>query len=265
MSLTTGPREPDIAREERHGLRDGAPPKTGLARSIRLVRAFRTEQADPESYYSYLAQDTASQVEEYTDLAGRLVLDIGGGAGYFASAFAERGARCAVIERDPAELLNLGAAPAGAILGDGCQIPVRDRVVDVCFSSNVLEHVKDPVKLIDEMVRVTSPGGLIYLSFTNWYSPWGGHEMSPWHYLGAGYAERRYLRRHGRLPKNRPGVGLYPVHIGSILRLLRSRPDIEIVDARPRYYPRWSKAVLRVPGLREIVTWNLLTILRRLP
>ena len=42
----------------------------------------------------------------------------------------------------------------------------------------------DPMGLIEEMIRVTRPGGLVYLSFTNWYSPWGGHEMSPWHYLG---------------------------------------------------------------------------------
>jgi SAM-dependent methyltransferase len=127
----------------------------------------------------------------------------------------------------------------------------------------VLEHVRDPLGLIDEMVRATRPGGLIYLSFTNWYSPWGGHEMSPWHYLGSRFAERRYTRRNGRPPKNRFNTSLFPVHVGSMLRQMRSRTDVGIVAAMPRYYPRWCKVIVRIPGLREIATWNLLLILRR--
>ena len=127
----------------------------------------------------------------------------------------------------------------------------------------VLEHVRDPTGLIDEMVRTTRPGGLIYVSFTNWYSPWGGHEMSPWHYLGPGFAERRYVRRHQRPPKHRIGASLFPLHVGAALRIVRSRGDVEVVDARPRYYPRWCRVLLLIPGLREIATWNLLLILRR--
>jgi len=237
--------------------------RRGIRRSAGLVRAFRTEQTDPTRYYAYLANDTASQLEGYAALAGRLVLDIGGGPGYFSVAFAERGARCAIVEPDLAELLSRGKAPAGAIIGDGRRLPVRDGCADICFSSNVLEHVPVPGQLIDEMIRATRPGGLIYLSFTNWLSPWGGHEMSPWHYLGPGFAERRYVSKHGRPPKNRVGAGLYPVHIGAVLRMLRSHDGVTIIDALPRYYPRWCGPVVRVPGLREVVTWNLLTILRR--
>jgi hypothetical protein len=115
------------------------------------------------------------------------------------------------------------------------------------------------------MIRVTRPGGVIYLAFTNWYSPWGGHEMAPWHYLGAGYAEKRYTRRTHRPPKNRPGTGLFPVHVGPTLRGLRSRDDVVVLDAIPRYYPRWTRFLLAVPGLREVVTWNLLLVLSPVP
>ena len=40
-------------------------------------------------------------------------------------------------------------------------------------------------------------------------------------------------------------------------------PGVEVVDARPRYYPRWCRPVVRVPWLREVLTWNLLLILQR--
>lgn len=235
----------------------------GLRRSAWLFRLFLSEQTDPERFYTGVAADSVRQIEGYADLRGRTVLDIGGGPGHFTAEFRARGASCVLIEPDRAELLAGGGTPRHAVLGDGLRLPVRDGAADVCFSSNVLEHVPEPMRLVDEMVRATRPGGLIYVSFTNWYSPWGGHELSPWHYLGAGLAERRYTRRRGGPPKNRPGTLLFPLHIGPMLRALRSHPDAEVLDALPRYYPPWCRPVLRVPGLREVVTWNLLVVLRR--
>ena len=237
--------------------------REGLGRSIRLVRQFRSEQADPEQYYRVVAEDAVAQVAGYCELSGRTVLDVGGGGGWFTAAFRAHGARCYLFEPDRTELYSRKTMPAGAVLADGLLLPVRDGAADVAFSSNVLEHVPDPMRLIGEMIRVTRRDGLIYLAFTNWYSPWGGHEMSPWHYLGPRFAERRYVRRYHRKPKHKVGATLFPVHVGSVLHALRARTDIEIVDARPRYYPPWCRPLVRIPGLREVATWNLLLVMRR--
>ncbi len=234
-----------------------------MMRSVRLFRLFLTEQSDPDGFYTALAKDAASQLERFAPIAGRTVLDIGGGAGYVTSEFRSQGAHCYLLELDTTEMLSRGEAPAGAVLADGYWLPVCDGGADVCISSNVLEHVRDPRGLIEEMVRATKPGGVIYLSFTNWYSPWGGHEMSPWHYLGAGTAERRYVRKHGKLPKHKVGSSLFRVHVGPVLKMMRERADVEVLSARPRYYPAWCRLLLHVPLLREVVTWNLLLILRR--
>ena len=235
----------------------------GLARSVRLFRLFLREQADPEVFYSSMARDAVSQVAAYCETAGKTVVDIGGGAGYFTAEFRAAGADCYLFEPDRDELLSNGEAPEGAVLADGYWLPVRDGCADICFSSNVIEHVADPVGLISEMVRVTRPGGMIYLSFTNWYSPWGGHEMSPWHYLGPRFAERRYTRQHQCKPKHKVGENLYQLHIGATLRLARSLRGAEVVAALPRYYPSWCRFVVRIPWLREVLTWNLLLVLRR--
>jgi len=239
-------------------------PRRGIGRSIRLFRLFLREQTEPAEFYSGLADDAADQLARHTRLAGRIVVDVGGGAGHFTAAFRRRGANCYLFEPDLAEMHLGGEALPGAVLADGYWLPVADGSADICFSSNVLEHVADPQGLIEELIRATKPGGLIYLSFTNWYSPWGGHEMSPWHLLGADFAARRYVRRHGRQPKHTVGRNLYRVHIGPVLRLIRSRrSEVEILDAMPRYYPRWCRFVLRIPAVRELATWNLLVIMRR--
>ncbi|MFD5557130.1 class I SAM-dependent methyltransferase [Streptomyces sp. NPDC127068] len=241
------------------------PPKDpSVRRSVALFRAFLREQQDPEACYTLLARDAADQVETYGGpLAGRTVVDIGGGGGYFTAEFRRRGARAALFEPDPREL---GAhPPAGAVVADGYLLPLADGAADVCFSSNVLEHVDDPQTFLSELVRVTRPGGLIYVSFTNWLSPWGGHEWAPWHYLGAHRARARHERRTGRPAKHTLDVNLFAVHIGPTLRQVRARTDVTVVSARSRYWPFLASAVTRVPGLREFATWNLLLILRRCP
>jgi SAM-dependent methyltransferase len=230
----------------------------GLRRSANLLRAFRVEQTDPARFYGLLARDSVRMVGEQGSLAGRTVLDVGAGPVQFAAAFAAAGARYVALDADPAELRT---RPAIAARGE--RLPLADRSVDVCFSSNVVEHVPAPWRFADELVRVTRSGGLVVLAYTNWLSPWGGHETSPWHYLGGYPAAERYGRRYGHPPKNQYGAGLYPVSVAAGLRWATSRPDAELVDARPRYLPAYARALLRLPALREIATWNLWLVLRR--
>ncbi|MFE0775050.1 class I SAM-dependent methyltransferase [Streptomyces sp. NPDC058861] len=232
-------------------------------RSLALFRAFLREQDDPHTAYELLARDAADQIERHVRLDGRIVVDVGGGRGYFTREFRRRGAHGYLFEPDPAELAP--GQGSGAVVADGYLLPLADGTADVCFSSNVLEHVRDPGTFLSELVRVTRPGGLIYVSFTNWLSPWGGHEWAPWHYLGAERARARYERRTGRAAKHRLGENLFVIGVGPTLRRVGERDDVEIVSARSRYWPVLPGAVTRVPVLREFATWNLLLLLRRCP
>ncbi|MFG3116580.1 class I SAM-dependent methyltransferase [Streptomyces sp. NPDC048197] len=236
-----------------------------LRRSWALFRAFLREQDDPEHCYRLLARDAADQVERHLPLNGAVVADVGGGCGHFTEEFRRRGAHCYLFEPDPAELTARGRRPEGAVIADGYLLPLADGAADVCFSSNVLEHVADPQTFLSELIRVTRPGGLVYVAFTNWFSPWGGHETAPWHYLGAERARSRYRRRTGRAAKHTLGVNLFAVHVGRTLRQVRARDDVALVSARSRYAPFLAEAIPRLPGIREVATWNLLLILRRLP
>ena len=242
-----------------------------IARSVRLLRAFRTEQSNADGYYTLLADDTVRQLGQYTALGGRLVADVGGGPGYFVRALRAAGATALCVDADAGELAGDGLGPGGgrrapepgSVLGSALDLPLASGSVHVCFSSNVLEHVPQPRRMLDEMIRVTRPGGIVFCAFTNWLSPWGGHETSPWHYLGGDRAARRYQRRYGRAPKNRYGEGLFPVSVADALGWARGNPAAEVLDAVPRYLPGWTRPLVRLPGVREILTWNLLLVLRR--
>ncbi|MGH3432376.1 MAG: class I SAM-dependent methyltransferase [Thermocrispum sp.] len=240
-----------------------------MARSVGLFRAFLVEQTDPDHFYSTLADDSVSQLRSFVphrDLAGVTVLDVGGGPGYFADAFRAAGAHYVGLDPDVGELSARGTPEPGMLRASGTALPVRSGTVDVTYSSNVLEHVADPWLMLAEMLRVTRSGGTVFMSFTPWYAPWGGHETAPWHYLGGLRARRRFIAKHGHEPKNRYGESLFPVTVGAALRWARDEhrsARAELVRALPRYHPRWAQWIVRVPGVREVATWNLALVLRK--
>ena len=239
------------------------PWRADLSRSLRLFREFGHEQSDPARFYTALAGDSAQQVSQYHDLSGQLMLDVGGGPGYFREAFEAAGASYVALDADVGELAGAGSIDARTVLGSGMQLPFRDAAVDVCYSSNVLEHVEHPWRMAAEMVRVTRPGGLVFISYTTWWGPWGGHETAPWHYLGGRRARRRYARRHGHEPKTKFGESLFAVSVADGLRWARGQKEADVVHVLPRYNPWWSRWLLHVPVVREVVTWNLVLVLRK--
>lgn len=230
---------------------------------MRLFRSFLTEQTDPEGFYRLIADDAVALLGVHVDLAGATVADFGGGPGFYSEAFRRAGARTVLVDADLDEIRLHGRRTPGSVVGRAEQSPLADGAVDVAFSSNLLEHVRDLGAVADQIVRVVRPGGVAVLSYTIWLGPWGGHETSPWHLLGGRYAARRYERKHGKRPKNVYGESMFPASVRDGLRWLRGRADLEVLDLRPRYLPRWTSVVLRVPGLRELVTWNLWIVVRR--
>lgn len=241
-----------------------------LARSVRLLSQFRYERSEPARFYGALAADTAAMVDDLwraghgESAAGRTLLDVGGGPGYFAAAFADSGVRYLGVEPDSGEMHAAGpvvAADTGTFVrASGMALPFADDSVDICLSSNVAEHVPRPWQLGAEMLRVTRPGGLAVLSYTVWLGPFGGHEMGLTHYLGGARAAARYARKHGHPAKNNYGLSLFEVSVADGLAWAASTGAA--LAAFPRYHPRWAWWLTSVPVLREFLVSNLVLVLQ---
>jgi SAM-dependent methyltransferase len=229
----------------------------------RLFNAFRSEQQDPDRFYRLLAQDTVALISSFTNLAGSRVLDVGSGPGDLAEAFREAGAHAVALDVDWEEMHCRERTWELAVLGDGARLPLAEATFDLGCASNVFEHLANPFVALAELARVVRPGGMVFVNFTTWLSPWGGHETSPWHVLGGAKAARRYTRRHGHPPKNRFGETLFALGVGEFLTGARQVEELRLESAFPRYFPRWSAPLVHVPGVREIATWNLATVFRR--
>jgi SAM-dependent methyltransferase len=227
-------------------------------------RLFRREKEDPLPFYSLLAREAAADLDSrHGPLRGQLVLDLGCGPGIYTRALRVTGAEVVPVDNSAEEMALMNGPPEGALLADAGALPLPDGSVEGVFCSNLLEHPPDAAPVIAEIERVLRPGGWGYVSWTNWYSPWGGHDMTPYQYLGPERGPRLYEQRHGKPRKNAYGEGLWACHIGPTLRLVRAQPGLEIERVEPRYWP-WAAPVCRVPGLRELVTWNCVIRVRKL-
>lgn len=232
----------------------------GLARVHHLWKLFRNEREDPEPFYRTLAGEAVADLDRRHGVAGAHILDMGCGPGWYTDAFRRAGATSVGIDGG-AETLRNGSI-AGLAQADAARLPFGDAQFDGVFCSNLLEHARDTAGVLDELARVLRPGGWGYISWTNWYSPHGGHDMSPWHLLGPNLGPRVYERLFGPPRSNRYGEGLFAVHIGPTLRLVRDHPDLEIEQVEPRYWPQ-LRAICAVPGVREVLTWNCVIRVRR--
>lgn len=231
-----------------------------VASRARLLRLFLAEKRDPEPFSQALAERSVAELAFPVD--GALVLDLGCGSGAFSRALDAAGATAVAVDMEMADLAAARTRPRRSAVADARRLPFPEAAFDGVVCSNVLEHTPSAGVLFAEIERVLRPGGWAWVSWTNWYSPWGGHEIVPLHYLGPRLGLAAWRRLKGEPRKNVPFVGLWPTYVGRILAMVRDRPGLRLLDARPRYYPsqRW---IVRVPVLREVATWNCLLLLER--
>jgi SAM-dependent methyltransferase len=129
---------------------------------------------------------------------------------------------------------------ADVVRGSAYDIPFPDQHFDLVICSNVLEHLRYPESALLEFRRV---GHQLWLSWTPWSSPYGGHEFSPLHYFG---------KTSGKI--HEVGRNLFVTTVDQTIRMVENS-GWSIDRQYPRYYP-WFGLLTKSKLLREYLTWN---------
>jgi ubiquinone/menaquinone biosynthesis C-methylase UbiE len=125
-----------------------------------------------------LVKETEQElVDELLDpKPGETILDAGCGTGTFTLDFLEAGARVTGLDISRNMLGTAVKATVGypfsAIEGDMLYLPFRDNSFDKTVSVTALEFIADAQKAVNEMFRITRPGGLVVVATLNSLSPW---------------------------------------------------------------------------------------------
>jgi 2-polyprenyl-3-methyl-5-hydroxy-6-metoxy-1,4-benzoquinol methylase len=113
---------------------------------------------------------------------GARVLDVGAGEGYFAQLARDRGCEVEACDYQPQLFKVPGVRFHKADLNEA--IPLPDESFDCVVSIEVLEHVENHTRFMQELVRVTRKGGTIILTTPNVLSI-----PSRWHFFLYGYTD----------------------------------------------------------------------------
>jgi SAM-dependent methyltransferase len=207
------------------------------------------------------------------EVKGARILDIGSGVGGYSVEMIAQGAR--VISLDLIRRPHQASGQHSLLTASALAIPLHDECMDFVLCASLIEHVPDPARLLAEIERTLVEGGYLYLSFPPFYSPRGGHEFAPFHYLGERVATRlvrseqrhptwvRELHKVSQKPSSfaetYEGWGLYKMTIANARRLLAPR-GFALVNMSTRYLP---VSAIRWPGVGEVLTWHAQFLLRK--
>lgn len=181
------------------------------------------------------------------------VLDVGCGTGLLAWRLTQAGYR--VVGLEPSAGMLKEAPPITAVQGDGTRLPFRDNTFQAVVSVATLHHVIDPAavrSVIQEMVRVTAPGGGAVI--------WDHNPLNPyWPLLMA------------RVPQDEEETRL--VSLGEIIGALNGH---DLSTSRlgwvPDFTPPWAlplaasveRLLEAIPGVRAFSAHNVVVVRKSL-
>lgn len=162
------------------------------------------------------------------------VLEIGAGNGWLTREMRTLGLVVVSSDYEPSE--------PWIVQANAHFLPFHWDEFDLVVCSNTLEHLHSPERALREMKRV---GRRLWLSWTPWNSPFGGHDFSPWHYFGK--TEGKY---------HQLGKNLFLTRVDWTLDMM-TRVGWKVESIVPRYWPQLG-FLARWKWTREWATWNVL-------
>lgn len=203
-------------------------------------------------------------LEKYNLLGKNLrVLDIGCGTGAIMEFFKKAGFKAFGVDMSEVALDYCRQKGLEVALGTAEQTNQADESFDLAVSFDVLEHVAEDQKAVDEIWRILKPGGWFIASVPAHQFLWSYHDVALHHY-------RRYNKQLlSRLFADKFIIrGLSWIHAGIFIPIWLSRLvkrkvlGKEIGDSDVREAPGWINAILNIWYAVEI---GLFRIFGRLP
>lgn len=202
------------------------------------------------SYVWRFGQDRRlAMVRAYVPLEDKRILDIGCGIGAYVAKFREFTQQVYGIDVERARVLKGSKGLPNLSVARGEDLPYKDNTFDVIFLNEVLEHVEDDAKVVEEALRVTRDGGHIVIYVPNRLYFFETHGF----YLG-----KRYV--FGLLPFINwfpdPIRRIFVPHVraylwGDLKRLFRDLPAVAVVHTY--VYPGFDNIASRRPWLAGIL------------
>lgn len=156
---------------------------------------------DPKFYQKYI--DNLK-----SETPGQPVLDVGCGVGQVVSELTKAGQLAYGVDVSEPNIARAQKVCPLCRFYDGKQLPFTDGFFATVGALNVLEHVDEPEQFIQELARVTAPGGKVIISSPNFFRVFG---VSDYHPRMRGFGNK--LRNWKRIRKKLKEMKLSPATV----------------------------------------------------
>ncbi|MDT8375114.1 MAG: class I SAM-dependent methyltransferase [Mariprofundaceae bacterium] len=126
---------------------------------------------------------------------GETLLDVGCGSGHFSRRFRQQGLQVTAIDMDR-EMLDFARARDGEptfVSGDARYLPFKNRSFDHCIAVASLCFIPQPLKALEEMIRVARKSVVLGLLNRNSLLYWLKHRQGS--YINARWDRRREIEQ----------------------------------------------------------------------
>ncbi len=189
------------------------------------------------------------QVNSYKPIMGSRILSSGFGSGGDLIEFSKRSAKEIIgveVDFHLARLAKLrleqANLPMPSLLLDyaGSSLPMKSDAVDIVLSLHVMEHTTNPLLYLQEIMRVLSPNGIVFLDIPSRYYIFEQHtnlKIVHWFPMRLRNALIKFLlflipASKGDLRyKLNSLINYYFLSPGQIIRIIKNMDDVEIVDS----------------------------------
>src|SRR5574341_1879619 len=228
-----------------------------------------------DAYIEYQIQEAHRAIpflSRFFTIQSARVLEVGTGMGGKGIAYACNGMNVTAIDVDEKSLeLAAGAAQKRHanirfIMADGARLPFPGNFFDAILLDSVIEHVRSPLGLMQECMRVLRGDGIIFVVFPPYYGPLSGHiddyVMIPWFHLLPRRVVEKFLLsrpRQAGILSPRDALDVYKTLNG--LTIAQFKGLAQRVGLKPQYFR--IRPFLTHPGTRFAV--GLVSAIRRPP
>ncbi len=223
------------------------------------------------SYVWRFGQDRSlNLIRQFVSLDNARILDIGCGVGTYVRKLREFSPRVVGIDVDGARVKRGAPDAPGLLQGASEALPFPDGAFDMVLLNEVIEHVRDDRRTLEEAVRVVRPGGHVVIFAPNRWFPFETHGV----YLGQRFVFgniplvnylpdviRNRLTPHARVYTGRRMIRLTTGLDADAIERTRIYPGFDNVTSRRRWlgglyravFYRAERSWLRVFGLSHFV------------
>ena len=159
------------------------------------IRRYRSRR-DFFRYQFEGASNALNDMRRYTETEKKELLDLGCGYGGASVQLALSGVRVTAVDNHLYDVEFLSDAKKFATeknayvkfcAADAHDLPFKDGSFDIIRLDSAIEHFEDPESAISECRRLIRPGGVLFINFPLFFSPYGGHIFDyikiPWFHI----------------------------------------------------------------------------------